>query len=93
MIANGCVSSAWPNAAVHQTLHCALQIDSSRTPILVKAADKLLSDATLKGLLLEMQTFARENPWCEDSAVFYSLCYHNEATKHKAWWTWEGPLR
>ena len=64
-----------------------------KTPILVKAADKLLAGGKFKGLLNEMKQFAKENPWCEESALFYSLTHHNEETKDKIWWSWEGPLR
>ena len=70
-----------------------LQIDDAKTPILVKAADRLLAGGKFEGLLSEMKQFAKENSWCEDSAVFHALTHHNEATKDKGWWTWEGPLR
>lgn len=69
------------------------QIDKTKTPILVKAADKLLAGGKFKGLLAEMQQFAKDNAWCEDSALFHALTHHKAETKDKAWWTWEGPLR
>lgn len=68
-------------------------MDVVKTPILVKAADALLAGGQFSNLLAEMHQFAKENAWCEDSALFYSLTHHNEETKDKAWWTWEGPLR
>ena len=70
-----------------------LQVDKTKTPILVKAADKLLAGGKFKGLLSDMKQWAQENAWCEDSAVFYSLTHHNEETKDRIWWSWEGPLR
>lgn len=69
------------------------KIDKTKTPILVKAADKLLAGGKFKGLLAEMQQFAKDNAWCEDSALFHALTHHKAETKDKAWWTWEGPLR
>ncbi|KAK9794332.1 hypothetical protein WJX73_001909 [Symbiochloris irregularis] len=74
--------------------NCAFpEVEKVRTPILVKAADKLLAGGKFDGLLKEMKQFAKDNAWCQDSALFHALAYHNEETKHKAWWTWDGPIR
>ena len=44
-----------------------------KTPLLVKAADALLNDSKFESLRHEMVSFRNENPWVEDSALFYCL--------------------
>ena len=46
---------------------------AAKKPLLKKAADRLLNDSNFKSLRKEMDGFRQENPWVEDSALFFCL--------------------
>ena len=50
-----------------------LKVRDSRIPLLKKAADRLLEESKFSGLRKEMDSFRSENPWVEDSALFFCL--------------------
>ena len=64
-----------------------------KTPILEKAADKLRKDASFKELRAGADAFRQQNPWVEDSALFYALSHHRDELVGKAWWEWPEPVR
>ena len=59
-----------------------------------KAADKLTErTASFKELRAGADAFRQQNPWVEDSALFYALSHHREELIGKAWWEWPEPIR
>lgn len=50
-----------------------VQVEAAKAPLLQKAADKLLNDSKFSSLRREMDAFRAENPWVEDSALFFCL--------------------
>ena len=50
-----------------------LQVRDSRVPLLKKAADRLLEGSKFSSLRQEMDSFRSQNPWVEDSALFFCL--------------------
>ena len=46
---------------------------AAKKPLLKKAADRLLYDSKFQSLRAEMDGFRQENPWVEDSALFFCL--------------------
>ena len=74
-------------------LECPLQVRKVKTPVLEKAADKLRKDASFKELRAGADAFRQQNPWVEDSALFYALSHHRKELVGKAWWEWPEPVR
>ncbi|KAL3141911.1 4-alpha-glucanotransferase dpe1, chloroplastic/amyloplastic [Trebouxia sp. C0010 RCD-2024] len=68
-------------------------VRDSRIPLLKKAADRLLEEAKFSGLCREMDSFRSQNPWVEDSALFFCLIKLQEDTKEMGWWQWPLPIR
>lgn len=64
-----------------------------KTPILEKAADRLRKGASFQELRAGADAFRQQNPWVEDSALFYALSHHREELINVAWWEWPGPIR
>lgn len=50
-----------------------MQVQQAKAPVLKKAADNLLNVPKFSGLRREMDAFRSENPWVEDSALFFCL--------------------
>lgn len=50
-----------------------MQVRDSRVPLLKKAADRLLEKSKFSSLRQEMDSFRSQNPWVEDSALFFCL--------------------
>ena len=50
-----------------------MQVRDSRVPLLKKAADRLLEGSKFSSLRQEMDSFRSQNPWVEDSALFFCL--------------------
>ena len=50
-----------------------LQVEAAKAPLLRKAADRLLNESKFSSLRREMDAFRAENPWVEDSALFFCL--------------------
>ena len=48
-------------------------MEAAKAPLLRKAADKLLNESKFGSLRREMDAFRAENPWVEDSALFFCL--------------------
>lgn len=61
-------------------------------PILKLAAQRILYDQRFNHFKEEMETFRKENPWIEDSALFEQL-RTSEELKGKVWWQWPAPIR
>jgi len=57
-----------------------LQVEAARAPLLRKAADKLLNESKFSSLRREMDAFRAENPWVEDSALFFCLIEYQVKT-------------
>ena len=57
-----------------------LQVEAAKAPLLKKAADKLLNDSKFSSLRREMDAFRAENPWVEDSALFFCLIEYQVKT-------------
>ena len=64
-----------------------------KTPILEKAADRIRTDASFRELRAGADAFRQQNPWVEDSALFYALSHHREELVGKPWWEWPEPIR
>ncbi|KAL0030183.1 hypothetical protein WJX77_001948 [Trebouxia sp. C0004] len=69
------------------------QVEAAKAPLLRKAADKLLNESKFSSLRREMDAFRAENPWVEDSALFFCLIEYQEDTKDQGWWFWPEPIR
>ncbi len=69
------------------------QVRDIKTPILGKAADRIRTDASFKELRAGTDAFRQQNPWVEDSALFYALSHHREELVGKPWWEWPEPIR
>ncbi|GAB4815572.1 hypothetical protein N2152v2_002618 [Parachlorella kessleri] len=67
-------------------------VHKEKTPLLEKAAGRLLSDPQHKELKEKMVAFRRDNPWVEPSALF-SVLTEQPAMQEKAWWDWEAQYR
>lgn len=63
-----------------------------KAPLLAKACQRLLSDKAFGDLRKGMAAFRKENPWVEESALFYALT-QAPATSNMAWWDWPEPIR
>ena len=57
----------------HASWIALLQVRDSRVPLLKKAADRLLEGSKFSSLRQEMDSFRSQNPWVEDSALFFCL--------------------
>ncbi len=57
-----------------------LQVEAAKAPLLRKAADKLLNESKFSSLRREMDAFRAENPWVEDSALFFCLIEYQVKT-------------
>lgn len=63
-----------------------------KTPLLAKAAKRMLSGDAFEALRADMTAFRRANPWVEDSALFACLRAEPER-KDVDWWDWEAAVR
>ena len=70
-----------------------VQVRDVKTPILAKAADRIRTDSSFRELRAGAEAFRQQNPWVEDSALFYALSHHREELIGKAWWDWPEPVR
>lgn len=75
-----------------QALACP-QVRDIKTPILDKAADRIRTDSKFREVRAGAEAFRQQNPWVEDSALFYALSHHREELIGKAWWEWPEPVR
>ncbi len=57
-----------------------LQVEAAKAPLLRKAADRLLNESKFSSLRREMDAFRAENPWVEDSALFFCLIEYQVKT-------------
>lgn len=69
------------------------QVQATKDPLLKKAADNLLNGSKFSSLRKEMDAFRSENPWVEDSALFYCLITFPADTRNQGWWFWPEPIR
>ena len=70
-----------------------VQVRDVKTPILEKAADRIRTDSSFRELRAGAEAFRQQNPWVEDSALFYALSHHRKELVGKAWWEWPEPVR
>lgn len=70
-----------------------MQVRDVKTPILEKAADRIRTDSSFQELRAGAEAFRQQNPWVEDSALFYALSHHRKELIGKAWWEWPEPIR
>lgn len=61
--------------------------------LLRKAADRLRQGGKFQQIREEAAEFRQQNPWVEDSALFYALSHCEEELVDKAWWFWPEPIR
>jgi 4-alpha-glucanotransferase len=67
-------------------------VAATKFPLLKKAAQALLSDASNAALKAEMDAFRKLNAWVEDSALFDVLRQQPDV-EELLWWDWPEPLR
>lgn len=67
-------------------------VTAVKTPLIKKAANRLLKDGKFEKLRGEMATWRKINPWIESSAIF-DVAAHQEGLNDKAWWEWPEALR
>jgi 4-alpha-glucanotransferase len=63
-----------------------------KTPLLTRAAERLLSESSMQGLREEMDVFRASNQWIEESALFTVLS-ELPNLKDEMWWDWPVELR
>lgn len=68
------------------------QVAAAKNPLLLKAAQTLLTSPKFAGLRGLLDQFRTDNSWIEDSALFDALMQQPDLTG-LPWWTWPEPLR
>jgi len=64
-------------------------VSALKTPLLDKAAARLVSAPEFEGMRREVASFRSSNIWIEESALFAALTTHHPGCKGIAWWDWE----
>lgn len=69
------------------------KVKDVKEKLLRKAADRLRQGDKFQQMREEAADFRQQNPWVEDSALFYALSHYEEGLVDKAWWFWPEPIR
>lgn len=69
-----------------------VKVAAVKTPLLEKAAKRLLSEPKFQGLRDSMATWRKAHSWIEDSALF-EVARNLPGLDDKAWWDWPEDLR